>query len=160
MIMVICRKKDSTEPGIYGPICIFPMLCTLFGSVFVNDVVEAIGPKDTFDGSAQGKSPFVDDVDKSLVVGRVEGRTGVQVERVEIEVVLRFEGNNNESACDMSGLSVVYTHPVAYTGIAIACKRNTLACKKISLTTLMSVTMQKTATMKTVAILWEKFAAD
>ena len=94
MIMVIYRK-DSTEPGIYGPICIFPMLCTLFGNVFVGDVVSAIGPKDTFDGSAQGKSPFVDDVDKGLVVGRVESRTGVQVERVENEVVLRFEGNNN-----------------------------------------------------------------
>ena len=67
----------------------------------VGDVVSATGPKDTFDGSAQGKSPCEDDVSGGMVDGRVEGRTGVQVERVESEVVLNCEGNNNEGACDM-----------------------------------------------------------
>ena len=33
--------------------------------------------------------------------GRVEGRTGVQVERVESEVVLICDGYNWEGACDM-----------------------------------------------------------
>ena len=53
----------------------------------------------------------------------------------------------------MRGLSVVFTHSVAYKGIAIACKRSTLTCKKnIVHSTLMSVTMEKIATTKTVAI--------
>ena len=47
------------------------------------------------------KSPCEDDINKGLVDGRVEGRAGVQVERVESEVVLNCEGNNNEGACDM-----------------------------------------------------------
>ena len=42
-----------------------------------------------------------DDTNESLVVGRVESPIGVQVERVESEVVLSGEGNNNEGACDM-----------------------------------------------------------
>ena len=71
------------------------------GAVSVGDVVSAIGPKDTFDGSAQGKSLREHDNNKGLVDDRVEGWIGVQVERVESEVVLSCEGNNNEGACDM-----------------------------------------------------------
>ena len=56
------------------------------------------GAKDTFDGSAQDKSPCDVDINEGLVDGRVEGRTGVHVES---EVVLKREGNNNEGACDM-----------------------------------------------------------
>ena len=54
----------------------------------------------------------------------------------------------------MRGLSVVFTHSVADKGIAIACKRSTLTCKKKNIvhSTLMSVTMEKIATTKTVAI--------
>ena len=52
----------------------------------------------------------------------------------------------------------MFTPPVAYKRIAIACKRNTLICKKtfIAHTILMSVTVKKTATMETGAILWKK----
>ena len=50
----------------------------------------------------------------------------------------------------MRGLSVVFTPPVAYKGISIACKRNTI--KNIVHPTLMSVIMKKIATTKTVAI--------
>ena len=51
---------------------------------------------------AQVYSPCEDDVNRGLVGGRVEGRTGVQVERVvESEVVLRCKRNNNDGACDM-----------------------------------------------------------
>ena len=42
-----------------------------------------------------------DDINDSLVDGRVESRIGVQVDRVESEVVLSGEGNNNEGTCDM-----------------------------------------------------------
>ena len=38
---------------------------------------------------------------KGLVDGRVEGRMGVHADRVESEVVLNCEGNNNEGACDI-----------------------------------------------------------
>ena len=38
------------------------------------------------------------DISEGLVDGRVEGRTGVHVES---EVVLKYEGHNNEGACDM-----------------------------------------------------------
>ena len=62
------------------------------------DVVSAIGPKDTFDGSAQGKSLCEDDINKGLVDGRAEGRVGVQVES---EIVLDCEGNKQEGSCDM-----------------------------------------------------------
>ena len=55
-------------------------------------------PKDTFDGSAQGKSPCEVDSNGVLVDGRIEGRTGVHVES---GVVLKCEENNNEGACDM-----------------------------------------------------------
>ena len=60
-----------------------------------------MGPKGTFDESAQEKFRCEDDVNRGLVDGRVEGRTGVQVERVESEVVLICDGYNKESACDM-----------------------------------------------------------
>ena len=63
-----------------------------------SECVSARGPKDTFDGSAQDKSPCEVDIIEGLVDGRVEGRTGVHVES---EVVLKCEGNNNEGACDM-----------------------------------------------------------
>ena len=55
-----------------------------------------------------------------------------------------------------SGLSVVLTPLVAYKGIAIACKRYTLIWNNIAHTTLMSVTIRKTATTQTVAILRKK----
>ena len=55
-------------------------------------------PKDTFDGSAQGKPPCEVDINEGLVDGRIEGRTGMHVESEE---VLKCEGNNNEGACDM-----------------------------------------------------------
>ena len=58
----------------------------------------ANGPKDTFDGSAQSKPPSEVDSNEVLVLCRVEGRTGVQVES---EIMVKCEGNNNESACDM-----------------------------------------------------------
>ena len=56
------------------------------------------GPKDTFDASAQGKSPCEVDINEGLIEGRVEGRVGVHVES---DVVLKCEGNNNEGSCDM-----------------------------------------------------------
>ena len=65
---------------------------------YAGKCVSASGPKDTFVGSAQGKSPCEVDSDEGRVGGRIEGRTGVHVER---EVVLKCEGNNNEGACDM-----------------------------------------------------------
>ena len=52
-------------------------------------------PKDTFDGSAHGKSPCEVDSNESLVDGRIEGRTGVPVES---EAVLKCESNNNDCA--------------------------------------------------------------
>ena len=52
------------------------------------------GPKDTFDGSSQGVPPC----EGNSKDGRIDGRTGVQVES---EVVLNCEGNNYEGACDM-----------------------------------------------------------
>ena len=55
------------------------------GSQPVGECVSDIAPKDTFDGSAQGKSPCEDDISEGLVDGRVEGRSGVHVES---EVVL------------------------------------------------------------------------
>ena len=60
----------------------------------VGECVSARGPKDTFDGSAQDKSPCEVDINEGLV----DGRTGVHVAS---EVVLQCEGNNNEGACDM-----------------------------------------------------------
>ena len=54
-------------------------------SYTVGECVSATGPQDTFDGSAQGKFPCEDDINKGLVDGRAEGRIGVQ----------------EESACDM-----------------------------------------------------------
>ena len=76
-------------------------MCWVYRLVCVSDVVSATGPKDTFDGSAQGQSPCEHGNNKGLVDGRVEGRIGVQVERVESEVVLSCEGNINEGACDL-----------------------------------------------------------
>ena len=56
----------------------------------------------------------------------------------------------------MRGFGVVFTPPVAYKGIAIACTPNTLTLgltRKITVhPNLMSVTMKKIATTKTVAI--------
>ena len=40
-------------------------------------------------------------INKGLLVGPEEGRIGVQVERVDSEVVLNCEGNNKECAGDM-----------------------------------------------------------
>ena len=62
------------------------------------ECVSATVPKDTFDGSAQDKSPCEVDINEGLVDGRLEGRTGVHVES---EVVLKCEENNNEGACNM-----------------------------------------------------------
>ena len=64
----------------------------------VGECISAIGPKDTFDGSAQGKSLCEDDISGGLVDGQEEGRTGVQVES---EVMLKCEGYNNEGAYDV-----------------------------------------------------------
>ena len=64
----------------------------------VGECASARGLKDTFDGSAQDKSPCEVDINEGPVDGRTEGRTGVHVEG---EVVLKCEGNNNEGACDM-----------------------------------------------------------
>ena len=61
----------------------------------MGEFVSARGPKDTFDGSAQDKSPCEDDISKGQVDGQVEGRTGVHVES---EVVRKCEGNTNEGA--------------------------------------------------------------
>ena len=65
---------------------------------FVSEHVSAKGPDDTFDGSAQGKSPCEVDINEGLVDGRVESRIGVHVES---EGMLKCEGHNNEGACDM-----------------------------------------------------------
>ena len=67
----------------------------------VGEVETGIGPKDAFDGSAQVSSPCEDNVNVGLLDGLVEGRTGVQVERVESEVVLICERNNMDGVCDM-----------------------------------------------------------
>ena len=56
------------------------------------------GPKDTCDGSPQGKSPCEVDSNEGRVGGRIEGRTGAHVES---EVVLMCEGSDNKGACDM-----------------------------------------------------------
>ena len=72
-----------------------------FVSQRVGDVVSATGPKDTFEESAQVLSPCEDDISRGLGDGRVEGRTGMQVERVQSEEVLSCEGYHNEGACDM-----------------------------------------------------------
>ena len=56
------------------------------------DVVSATRPKNTFDGSAQGKSPCEKVISKDLVDRQEEGRIGVHVES---EVVLKCEGYNN-----------------------------------------------------------------
>ena len=62
----------------------------------VGECVSSSGPKDTFDGSAQGKSPCEVDSNEGLVDGRMESRTGVHVES---EVVLKCERNTYESEC-------------------------------------------------------------
>ena len=54
----------------------------------VGDVDSDIGPKDTFDEAAQVLSPFEDDISRGLDDGRVVGRIGMHLERVESEVVL------------------------------------------------------------------------
>ena len=59
-----------------------------------------------FLGNEMVYSPCEDNVNGGLVSGRVVGRTGVQVERVESEVVLICEGNNKEGACDILCLDV------------------------------------------------------
>ena len=73
----------------------------MFRADFVGEVESGTGPKDAFDGSAQVSSPCEDNVNGGLVDGLVEGRTGVQVERVESEVVLICERNNMDGVCDM-----------------------------------------------------------
>ena len=57
-------------------------------SVHVGDVDFGIGPNYTFDESEQISSASEDDISSGLDVGRVEGRIGVQVQRMESEVVL------------------------------------------------------------------------
>ena len=64
------------------------------GSQPVCECDSARGPKDTFDGSAQGKSPCEVDIKEA----RVEGRIGVHVES---DVLLECARNNNEGSCDM-----------------------------------------------------------
>ena len=54
----------------------------------VGDVDSDIGPKDTFDASEQVLSPFEDDINRGLDDGRLVGGIGVQLEKVESEVVL------------------------------------------------------------------------
>ena len=54
--------------------------------------------KNTFGRSVHDKSPCEADINEGLVDGRVEGRIGVHVES---EVVLKYEGYNNEGACDI-----------------------------------------------------------
>ena len=53
---------------------------------FVGECISGREPKDTFDGSAQGKSPCEVDSNEGLVDGRIKGRTGVHVES---DVVLK-----------------------------------------------------------------------
>ena len=65
------------------------------------EVESGTGRKDEFVGSAHVQSLCEDDVNGGLVYGRVVGRTGVQVERVESDVVLICDGNNKEGVCDM-----------------------------------------------------------
>ena len=75
--------------------------CSVCGRTWVwplSSCSSDIGPKDTLDGSPQGKSSCEDDIDKSLLDRQEEGRIGVHVES---EVVLSCAGNNNEGACDM-----------------------------------------------------------
>ena len=60
----------------------------------VDECFSATRPKDTFDGSAQGKSPCKIVINEGLADGGVESRPGAQV-------VLKCERNNNEGACDM-----------------------------------------------------------
>ena len=76
------------------------------------DVHSGTGTKDTLDESAQGKTPCEDNVNRGLVDGRVEGRIGVQVERVESEVVLICDGHNREGAC-VKIKCLVFTHDEA-----------------------------------------------
>ena len=64
------------------------------GSYLVGECVSARGQKDTF----ERQNLCEVDINEGLVDGRVEGRTGVHVES---EVVLKCEGYNKESACDM-----------------------------------------------------------
>ena len=45
--------------------------------------------------------PCEDNANRGLVDGPVEGRTGVQGERVKSEVVLICDGYNREGTCDM-----------------------------------------------------------
>ena len=78
--------------------CFKTMMASILLPVSAGECVSAIGPKDTFDGSAQGKSRCEDDINKGLVDGRVECRNGVHVGS---EVVLKCEGYNDEGACDM-----------------------------------------------------------
>ena len=72
------------------------------GSYPVRKCDSARGQKDTFDGSAYGKSPCEVGINEGRVEsraeGRAEGRIGVHVER---EVVFKSEGNNNDGSCDM-----------------------------------------------------------
>ena len=64
----------------------------------IGECVSARRPEDTFDGSAQDKYLCDVDINKGLVDGREEGRTGVHVQS---EAVLKCQGNNNEGARDM-----------------------------------------------------------
>ena len=54
----------------------------------VSEVDFGIRPKDAFDESAQGLSPCEDEINRDVDGSRAVGRIGVQVERVEGEVVL------------------------------------------------------------------------
>ena len=113
----------------------------------VGECVWARGPKDTFDWSAQEKSPCEVDINEGLVNGRVwrkqqRGRGRHAVLDMKNDCFMR----HNDSWLDDSSLEPreknhvcgsatyawdwcsVYT-PVAYKGIAIACKRNTLTLR-------------------------------
>ena len=130
-------------------------LWQIFCPSSVGECVWARGPKDTFDWSAQDKSPCEVDINEGLVDGRVwrkqqreRGRHAVL--DMKSECFMRhtdswlddssLEPREKNHVCGGATYAwdwcSVHT-PVAYKRIAIACKRNTLTLRlkeKISLT--------------------------